>query len=989
MPQDFQLSMFDENTASSLNDNGNNENKELSSTKISVPETPENLRVFVIDAYGLLYQVFHALPEMHGRQGESVNAIFGFMRDLFFLLEHLNPDFLFCAFDLHHPTFRHDVYDQYKIQREKMPEDLRPQIPLLKELLHCMKIPVLEEQGFEADDILATVATETEKSGGNCILVTSDKDCRQLLSDHVQIYSLRRGKYLDCQFLMDDWGITPSQVIDYQSLVGDASDNIPGISKIGPKIARELLQRFGSITEILKPENITLFFGAKNSTRKQNLLDGAETLRMSQELVTLRRDVPISIHWPSAHISQFNFLAALPFFQEYSFRTLSSKLSKLQEKYHKDEYSTPSSSSPSEESSLPRNTFSQKNSEPSFFFKSASTEEIPIFPHSFDAKLVTEDTKKQFLLPAFFENTKTPGFREKLETLRPDLENPKVIKIGFDLKKIWKILRSFDINPAGPIFDIMIAAYMLIPGEKQITLEELTLEFPEAVPEHFLPDLILSENQNQNTSTPLFLFNNSQESESQDSDASSSPPESSKKIRKTEKQKLPPHPSIFPDYQQKFLENLFPILIQKLAHEKLDTVCYLVEFPLIPVLAIMEYTGIYVNRACLKSLHTRFSEKAHHLREELLCLAYPETEFHSETLASQTLNLNSPVQLQKILFEKLGLPALRKTKTGISTDAQTLEELAAMNLNPFPEKLLEYRQVTKLMNTYVDALPSLIDEKTGRIHTTFNQAVTATGRLSSSDPNLQNIPVRTSEGREIRSAFIPHPKEWQFLSADYSQIELRVLAHYCKDENLCNAFIKNEDIHTMVAAEIFSTAVQDVTPAMRRVAKSVNFGVIYGQSAFGLSKQLNIPQDEAQHFIHTYFERYPSIQIFLEQVLDNALTSGHVSTILGRYRRITGIRPVRKGQLNLAERMAVNAVIQGSAADIIKLAMLTVHHRLKKENLKSRLLLQIHDELLLEVSPTETDTVKNLVQEEMTHIWNLDVPLKVHTILEKDWGEKD
>lgn len=478
--------------------------------------------------------------------------------------------------------------------------------------------------------------------------------------------------------------------------------------------------------------------------------------------------------------------------------------------------------------------------------------------------------------------------------------------------------------------------------------------------------------------------------------AASETQESQKKSKKSAKMAEPPHPSTLPAFQMAFLEKLYPVLMERLAAQRLDAVCYAVEFPLIPVLAEMEYTGIYVDRGRLEKLHTQFAAKEADLREELMRLAFPEMD--SETadgdtaeLSPQTLNLNSPIQLQKILFDKLGLPVIRKTKTGRSTDAQTLEELAAMNVHPFPGTLLEYRQVSKLMNTYVDALPGLINPKTHRIHTTFNQAVTATGRLSSSEPNLQNIPVRTPEGREIRGAFMPHPADWKFVSADYSQIELRVLAHYCKDENLCQAFHEDEDIHTQVAAQIYSTTPEHVTPAMRRVAKSVNFGVIYGQSAFGLSKQLAITQDEAQHFITTYFMKYPTIQAFLDTVLDNALKTGHVSTILGRHRRISGIRAgaARKGQLNLAERMAVNAVIQGSAADIIKLAMLAVRGRLAEEKCRARLLLQIHDELLLESPAEETAAVTKLVEEEMSGVWRLDVPLKVSALVEDDWGAKE
>ncbi len=1040
MARDSQLSLFDDENE---NENENFPGAPAKEMNPDAPRTPAGKRVFVVDAYGLVYQVFHALPEMQGRKGESVNAVFGFMRDVFFLLEHLNPDFLFCAFDVHAPTFRHKAYAEYKIQREAMPEDLRMQIPRIKELLEVMRIPILQRAGFEADDILATVATQTAAEGGDCFLVTSDKDCRQLLAPHVQIYSLRRGKYLDEAFLLEDWGITPAQVVDFQSLVGDASDNIPGIAKIGPKSAREMIQRFGSVEEILKPENITAYFGEKPSVRKQNLLDGAETLRMSRELVTLRRDVPIPVNWHLGHVSQFDFLAARPIFRDYAFNSMAAKILKLNEMYgpegacaehpHGENAAASASTSGAKHAETRPLAETEDTMEDTRQDTAEDWPEIPAFSGRFSPKMLAGERPNVCILPpALFEEEKAPAhthFAKMLEPFCVAAEDPAVVKVGYDLKRVWKTFRAHGVKLTGPLFDTMIAAYMLIPGEKGITLRELAEEFPEAAPQGGDGEWGTGDGENAELGMRNEEWGENAECEAQRGifddeqgdaeDGAGDEAENAgrkKTVKKTAKKgakkETPPHPTTHAAYQMALLENLYPVLMRRLAENRLDAVCYAVEFPLIPVLAEMEYTGIYVDRTRLEKLHTRFAAKEGELREELMRLAFPESETDAEAgadaesgeetragtgtdvageLSPQTLNLNSPIQLQKILFEKLGLPVIRKTKTGFSTDAQTLEELAAMNLHPFPEKLLEYRQVSKLMNTYVDALPELINPKTGRIHTTFNQAVTATGRLSSSEPNLQNIPVRMPEGREIRGAFMPHPAGWKFISADYSQIELRVLAHYCKDENLCAAFHRDEDIHTQVAAQIFSTTAEHVTPSMRRVAKSVNFGVIYGQSAFGLSKQLGIPQDEAQHFITTYFAKYPTIPGFLDGVLDDALKSGHVSTILGRHRRISGIRPhaARKGQLNLAERMAVNAVIQGSAADIIKLAMLAVDERLKAEKYAARLLLQIHDELLLECPAAETADITALVETEMSGVWHLDVPLKVSAMVEDDWGAKE
>ncbi|MDO4576078.1 MAG: DNA polymerase I [Planctomycetia bacterium] len=915
---DIQLSLFDDEPVSPR------------APEENAPDTPpihspEKKRVFVVDAYGLVYQVFHALPEMHGRSGESVNAVFGFLRDLFFILEQLHPDLLFCAFDLHAPTFRHEMYPDYKIQREKMPEDLITQIPRIRELLDKIGIPVLALEGYEADDILATVATRTEAEGGECYLVTSDKDARQLLSDHTFLYSLRRGKVLDRAFLQEDWGIAPEQVVDYQALVGDSSDNVPGIALIGPKIAKELIQRFGTLDEILKPENLEAFFGKKTTRRKQNLEEGRKTALLCRELVRLKRDVPLEIDWSRGDVTRFRYLDALPIFQEYAFQTLTGKAKALAGGKDRTSAVTPQKTDVSQRT-LPD-------------FTNMPHVEIPTFPGMFSEKETAE--------PLFVE-----GGADELLRWKEKLENPLLPKVGYDLKQRFKQCWKLGIRPAGPMFDVKIAAYMLYPGSNTYDWPELCELFPDAVPTDWQPP---------QTEMQAALF---AEEPSETSD-------------KKKKKNPPPHPGTYPDFRRLMLKTLYPLLRKRLREAHLEEVCYRLEFPLMEVLAGMEYSGIYLETSRLAALQKRYVEEIAVAREELYAMI-PRDE--GET---GEVNLNSPIQLRKILFEKLQLVPIRKTKTGQSTDAQTLEELATKH--PFPQKLLEYRQKVKLLNTYIDALPKLVGPDM-RIHTSYNQAVAATGRLSSSDPNLQNIPVRTEEGREIRNAFVSHPAHWKFVSADYSQIELRVLAHYCGDENLRHAFANDEDIHTRVAGQIFGTEPANVEKWMRRVAKTVNFGVIYGQSAFGLSKQLNIPQDEAQRFIQTYFLQFPGIPDFLNSVLEQARRQGFVTTLLGRHRAIEGIRTERKGQLNSAERMAVNTVIQGSAADIIKLAMLKIHEKLREKQLQTRMLLQIHDELLLESPPEEVETVCELLQNEMTTAWKLDVPLKIDAEVATQWN---
>lgn len=955
-------------------------------------------RVFVIDAYGLIYQVFHALPPMFGQGGEMVNAVFGFVRDLFLILEHQKPDLLFCAFDLHAPTFRSKMFSEYKATREKMPEELIGQIPRVREILEELRVPVLSLEGFEADDILATAAQRTTELGGECVLVTSDKDSRQLISEQVSIFSLRRNIYLDRAFLESDWGILPEQVVDYQALVGDSSDNVPGIALIGPKMAKELLARFGTLEEILKPENLELFFGPKPTKKKENLLNGRETALLCQALVRLDRNVPIDIDWECGDTSRFDFHAVRPLFEQYGFRTLLQKaelLGRLSD-----------AESDSSQWFFGSGTQNQKEKElvelPSVFEDSVqSRAELPFFEGRFELKEGKFPSDEQILIlpPALFkeetflkksvvseirsagqmdlfgvfsEDEESCGIGEEqggvgefLKRNRAKLESSEIIKIGFDMKRLENRLRQLGAVLRGPRFDVMLAAYIFQPDGSHGSLKELVEAFPEA----FMAKEVMEAVREAEAEIAR---------EKKDWESQFAGSEKGKRGKK-EKEPVWLEAVDFENVQRLFLRELFVILTEKLRKEHLDSVCFGLEFPLTEVLAEMERWGIYVRKERLREISEQFRNRIEKLRDELYALI----GLGEETSKGETeLNLNSPKQLQKVLFETLNLPVLHRTKTGPSTDAQTLEELAAQH--PFPAKLLEYRQMMKLQSTYVEALPKLIGED-GRIHTSFNQAVTATGRLSSSDPNLQNIPVRTAEGKMIRSAFVPEKPDWMFVSADYSQIELRVLAHYCGDRNLQEAFQNGEDIHTRVAGQIYGVPLEQVTSSMRRVAKTVNFGIIYGQSAFGLAAQLKIPHDEARTFIQTYFTQFPSIELLLDAILDYALVHGSISTLFGRRRLIQGIRKTRKGQLNQAERTAVNTVIQGSAADLIKLAMLRVSERLRREELSARLLLQIHDELLLECPREEAELVGRVLQEEMTSAWKLSVPLKVDLSVGNAW----
>jgi DNA polymerase-1 len=948
------------------------------------PRTPDpgpslsGKTVWVIDGHSLIHQVFHALPEMTSPRGEPVGAVFGFTRDLIYLLEEKKPDYLFCAFDMPGKTFRHEMYDQYKIHRPEMDMDLVPQIASIRRVLEVLGIPALGVEGYEADDILATVARVADELGGECFLVTSDKDCRQLITDRVKVYSIRKNQVIDRAALKEEWGIAPEQVVDFQALVGDSVDNVPGVPLIGPKYARQLLEQYGTLEAVL--DHAREVPGAK---RKENLINHRQQALLSRALVRLRADVPVPIPW-SVRAGGINRSAALTLFREFGFRTLSHKVDALAGTLALAE-GTDSTGHPERSEGSPAD---QELSSGSFaVLRMATTGPItkaertmyprPTYhlvdtPDAFDAflaelkkqELISLDTETTHFLPrwaelvglafswneseAWYLPVRSPAgqrhldLQATLEALRGVLEDPAIKKIGQNLKYDIIVLRAAGVNLAGTEFDTMLASYLLEAGRRNHNLDDLAWDYLGHTTIK-ISDLIGSgKKQKRMDEVPVV-----QVADYAGEDA------------------------LLP-------VRLRPILAKKLEENELAGLFTKVELPLIDVLVEMEYTGVKIDVVRLARLSEKYSQR----------LGALEREIHS--LAGRRFNIASPKQLQAVLFDQLRLPVLKRTaKTGPSTDADVLDELARMNVHPLPAKLLEYRQYSKLKSTYVDALPALVHPATGRVHASFNQVVAATGRLSSSDPNLQNIPVRTEIGREIRSAFVPGEEGWTLLAADYSQIELRILAHFCGDERLCEAFARDEDIHARVASQVNNVLLEQVTPEMRRQAKAVNFGVIYGQSAFGLARALGIPQEAAARFINEYFAGYPGIEEFLEQVLAECARTGYVKTILGRRRAIQGVRPNARGQRNLAERTAINSVIQGSAADLIKLAMIATYRRLQRERLPARMLLQIHDELIFEVRADALLSVARIVSEEMAGVWSLKVPLKVDLEAGPNWADTE
>ncbi|MDR2346692.1 MAG: DNA polymerase I [Planctomycetaceae bacterium] len=953
-----------------------------------------NKTICILDSHGILYQLFHALPPMSSPQGEPVGAVYGFVRDLFTLIEKHKPDYFFCAFDMHGDTFRTEIYKNYKANRPPTPDELRPQIESARLILDAMHIPALGIVGFEADDILATVAHLVKKQNGNCIIITSDKDCRQLISSHVSLYNLRKQTFYRAEELLNDWGITPEQVVDFQALVGDKTDNVPGVQNIGPKTAAELLNTFKNLESIF--ENVDKITSKK---KQENLKNGHNSALLSKELVKLRNDVPIEINWKNAEFKkEYDNEKLKSLFQRFGFKSfLNSFNLNLSDKQETKVNVDSKKHSAASLFDLDSNTDNQvdrvdrvdnkindkiiadsdniTDSPPQVKFPSSPNynlvdsiellddfinklSETSIF--AFDTETIPIDSRFEATSPRYTNivglsfawkddeawylpflgplGSTTLDLKSTLEKLRPILENKAISKIGQNLKYDIVVLRNQGIRLNGMIFDTMIADYLLRTDAINHNLDELA--------EFYL---------NHQTIKITDL------------------------IGKGKKQRL------MNEIQTYFLNKyagedaltvwiLYPIL-KSLIETKpaISRLLIELELPLAEILSEMEFVGVTVDTNVLRNLSIRFAKELSELESDIF------------QLAGHKFNISSPKQLGIVLFEELRLKGVKKTKTSAqSTDIEVLEELALVH--PLPAKVSEYRQLAKLKGTYVDALPELIHPVTGRIHSSFNQVSTVTGRLSSSNPNLQNIPVRTSSGREIRKAFKAGTNYNQLLSCDYSQIELRVLAHFSGDERLCGAFWNNEDIHTRVASEVFGVSAENVNSEMRRTAKAVNFGVIYGQTSFGLAKQLGITDKEAQNFIDNYFATYSQIRDYLDSILDNCIKNGYVETLFGRQRKFHEgvIRPQRRGSLTQAERMAINTVIQGTASDLIKQAMVCLATTIpEKLQLKSNLLIQIHDELVYEVTNDCAEQLKEIV----THTMTLNQPLKVPLVVDAELNE--
>jgi len=887
------------------------------------------VNLYLIDGNSYVYRAYYAIRELTNSKGFPTNAIYGFTNMLLKIIREKKPDGIVVSFDTPVPTERHRIYEEYKAQRPETPRELVEQMPYIKKMISAFNISIFEAPGYEADDLLGTIAKRAASEGIDVFIVTGDKDMLQLVNNRVKIYDPMKDKVLDEEFVKEKFGVGPERITEFMALAGDAVDNIPGIKGVGEKTAKELLSEFESLDDLLN-----------NTSRirkdKLRLLvsENADIVRLSKKLATIDTSVPLDINPEFISGEEFrlkepDWASLLPLFREFEFGSLmklipsgiSSKVSYetvfsiervkeiaalIKEKFAFDIEASASGGS--------RNPLTKSLVGLALCIEKGHAFYIPV-SHSYSG--IPEQINK----------------KDVLGVLTRIFEDEQIAKIGHNLKYGIMILKEDGINVKGPLFDTMIASYLINPNKPNHSLEEVSMEY-------------LS--YRKKTFTEV-LGKKSSFSEVSLKEATS-----------------------YASENAGLSLELKEVLFNTLRENNLEDIYLNIEMPLIYVLADMEEAGVKVDSNKLEGISKELERELDGIQRRIYFLAGEE------------FNINSPKQLSRVLFHSLGFQPGKKKKTGFSTEMGVLEELAESH--ELPREILNFRSLNKLKTTYIDVLPKLINPKTGRIHTSFNQTATATGRLSSSDPNLQNIPIRGEWGRRIRETFIAEGDNL-LLSADYSQVELRILAHLSNDEGLINAFKNNLDIHARTASEIFGIPIDKVTPDIRRIAKTVNFGVIYGISPFGLSETLSISRDEAKKYIEQYFNRHPGVKSYMEKTLEEARDKGYVSTLFGRRRAVPGIKSKNSNIRQQGERLAINSPIQGTAADIIKIAMINIWKRFKDRDLETRMILQVHDELLFELPAEEFSTVKDIVKKKMEGVITLSVPVSVDINYGKNWVE--
>ena len=912
-------------------------------------------KMFLLDAYALIYRAYYAFiknPRINSK-GLNTSAIMGFVNTLNEVMTKENPTHLGVAFDPSGPTFRHIEFPEYKAQREACPEDIKTAVPIIKKILEAYRIPVLEVEGFEADDVIGTLATKAGMSGIETYMLTPDKDYGQLVGNNVYMYRPRHnGGYevMGTQEVIEKYGIdNTSQVIDLLGLMGDSSDNIPGCPGVGEKTAVKLIKEFGSI------ESLLLNTDKLKGAQKKKVEENAELIRMSKYLATIKTDVPIELDLDALQVKDANQQELEKLFEELEFKTFAKRILKKDKQEQKKQ-------------NLQLDLFAEFPTEGKEEAEFSSFETLKTIPHAYKLvekedeirqlcdyfltkEILSLDTETTSLSPIdaelvglSFSVKENEAFyvpvpadqdeaRKIVDLLRPVYENEKILKVGQNLKYDYEVLMKYDVRLAGKMFDTMLAHYVIQPELRHNMdyLAEIYLNYKTI----HIDELIGPKGKNQ------------------------------KNMRDLRPQDVYEYAAEDADVTLK-LKNKLEGELKKYGAEELF---YNIEMPLMPVLAEMEMNGVTIDTQSLADTSDVLTKRMEEVEKEIY------------ELAGAPFNIASPRQVGEVLFDKLQIvEKAKKTKTGqYVTNEEVLQSLKGKH--KIVEAILEHRGLKKLLGTYIDALPKLINARTGHIHTSFNQATTATGRLSSSDPNLQNIPVRGEEGKEIRKAFIPEPG-CLFFSADYSQIELRVMAHLSGDENMIEAFREGHDIHAATAAKIYKEEMENVTREQRTKAKRANFGIIYGITIFGLAERLEISRDEAKMLIEGYFETFPKVKEYMEKAKEQARNQGYVETQFHRRRYLADINSANATVRGFAERNAINAPIQGTAADIIKVAMIRIYNRFRAEGIRSKMILQVHDELNFSVYPEEKEKVEQIVLEEMQNAFPMQVPL----VADCGWG---
>ncbi len=874
-------------------------------------------KLLIVDGNSILNRAYYGIRPLTAPDGTPTNAVYGFLNILFKHLEEEKPDYLCVAFDVKAKTFRHKMYDLYKAQRKPAPEDFLVQLPLIKEVLGTMNFACIEKEGYEADDLIGTVSRLCEEKNIECRILTGDKDDLQLASEKtwIKLVITRMGKTETTDYnadaVFEKYGVTPKEFIDVKGLMGDPSDNIPGVKGVGEKTAFSLVQNYHSIEDIYDKIDVL----EVSPSVKNKLIADKDSAFMSKTLATIDRWVPMEFDFTKFKRVAYDTKALGALFTRLNFKSFLNKLE------------------------IPIEERTAHQEAVTGVLKKITAEEFSALVQdckAIDYLLAESMGKLDLCMTADGENVyHLPDIQ--MPELKRFFEDNGILKCGYHLKEDIVTLLGKGISVSGIGFDVLIAAYLAEPTRSSYDLETLCMAYlGQELPEtsaRVEEDGQISMNLGFEEEEPKNLQNLADR-------------------------------TVAITRLRRFFEN-------KLEEDGQKELYYHVELPLVEVLASMQHEGVYVDKDALRDFGDMLRELISKLRDEIY------------ELAGEEFNINSPKQLGEILFAKLGLPGGKKNKNGYSTNVDVLQKLS--DEHPIVEKVLKYRQVSKLQSTYVEGIIPTIHAETGRIHSNFNQTVTATGRISSTEPNLQNIPVRTELGREIRKMFVAQGENMCLVDADYSQIELRVLAHIAGDSTMQNAFIHNEDIHTRTASQVFGVPMEEVTASMRSGAKAVNFGIVYGIGAFSLAQDLGIPVKEADAYIKGYLQNYPKVDAYMKETVHQAKEQGYVTTLMGRRRNIPELNASNHMTRAFGERVAMNAPIQGSAADIIKVAMVQVYRRLKAENLKSRLILQVHDELIVEAVNDEVEQVKRLLKEEMENACRLSVPLVVDMNTGKSW----